>query len=90
MWNYRIIKHNEKNYGLHEVIYNDNNEISAYTEQPQESAETPFELIQHLGIMLTDGIKSLDNIIDKNNIEFAPLYDEEEEDFDEFEQLRAP
>ena len=78
MWNYRIIKDKDE-YGLHEVIYNDDGDISAYTENAEIIGETPEDILQALRLMLDDAQKSYYNILDASKIEFAPLVPEEDE-----------
>ena len=47
----------KNHYGLYEVIYNDEGEISAHTEEPEVIADTPEELIESLEIMLKRGLE---------------------------------
>ena len=77
MWNYRIIK-KEDNYGLYEVFYNDNGEISAHSEEPEVIGESPEDLLTTLRLMLDDAQKSYYKILKYNEIEFAPFYDKED------------
>lgn len=53
MWNYRIIK-DENNYGLYEVMYNDDGEIFAHSEEPEIVGESPEDLLESLQLMLKD------------------------------------
>ena len=70
MWNYRIIK--DKNaYGLYEVMYNDDGEIFAHSEEAEIIAESPEELIETLNLMLSDANKSKENILIYDQIKFA-------------------
>ena len=82
MWNYRIIK--DKNaYGLYEVMYNDDGEIFAHSEEAEVIAESPKELIETLNMMLADANKSKENILIYDQIKFAKPC----EDFDESETI---
>lgn len=78
MWNYRIIKNKDSSYGLYEVIYNDDGEISAHSENSEIIGESPEDILQTLRLMLDDANKSYYNILDSEKIEFAPLMDESE------------
>lgn len=91
MWNYRIIKSSDESYGLYEVIYNDNGEISAHTEEPEVIGSSVKDLLDALRLMLDDAEKASYNILEMNKIKFAPLIDEDEkgevveiEDFTKF------
>ena len=82
MWNYRIIK--DKNaYGLYEVMYNDDGEIFAHSEEAEVIAESPEELIDTLNMMLSDANKSKENILIYDQIKFAKPC----EDFDNSETI---
>lgn len=82
MWNYRIIK--DKNaYGLYEVMYNDDGEIFAHSEEAEVIAESPEELIETLNMMLADANKSKENILIYDQIKFAKPC----EDFDKSETI---
>jgi hypothetical protein len=82
MWNYRIIK--DKNaYGLYEVMYNDDGEIFAHSQEAEVIAESPEELIETLNMMLADANKSKENILIYDQIKFAKPC----EDFDESETI---
>lgn len=89
MWNYRIIKREVEGqsdqYGLFEVFYNDDGEISAHAEEPELVDESPEELLTTLRLMLNDAQKSYYEILKYNEIEFAPFYSEE--DAKEFESI---
>ena len=95
MWNYRIIKKEVNGkpdeYGLYEVFYNDNKEISAHAESPELVAESAEELISSLRLMLDDAQKSYYEILNHGEIEFSPFYDEkdlsEAISFDEFKEI---
>lgn len=78
MWNYRIIQTKSEEYGLYEVIYNDDGDISAHTENPEVIGESPEDLLLSLRLMLDDAQKSYNNILKSDEIKFAPLYDESE------------
>ena len=72
MWNNRIIKH-EKNgtiwYGVHEVFYNKDGSIYAYTEDPITIVgETKSETIGQVEQILRDIKDTL--VIDASEIEF--------------------
>jgi hypothetical protein len=69
MWNYRIIK-NKDTYGLYEVIYNDDGEISAHSEEPEIVGESAEDLLQTLRLMLDDAQKSYYNILEYDKIKF--------------------
>ena len=78
MWNYRIIKNKDGSYGLYEVIYNDDGEISAHSENSEIIGESPEDILQTLRLMLDDANKSYYNVLDGEKIKFAPLIDESE------------
>jgi len=78
MWNYRIIKNKDESYGLYEVIYNDDGEISAHSENSEIIGESPEDILQTLRLMLDDANKSYNNILEYDKIKFAPLVDESE------------
>jgi hypothetical protein len=77
MWNYRIIK-KDNTYGLYEVIYNEDKEISAHSDIPEIESESVEDLIGSLEMMLEDARKSASNILEYENITFSSLYDERE------------
>lgn len=92
MWNHRIIQIKPEEYGLYEVIYNDDNEISAHSEKPDIVGASPQDILETLQLMLTDAKKHFnyffplevneEKILDINQIKFAPFYDEGDiEDF---------
>jgi ATP-dependent Zn protease len=83
MWNYRIMKSGEKSYGLYEVMYNDNGEISAHVARAEVEGESPEEILSSLRLMLDDAQKSYYNILDMGNIEFHEFCD----DLDEAEAI---
>lgn len=76
MWNYRIIKNKDNSYGLYEVIYNDDGEISAHSEDPEVIGESPEDLLASIRLMLDDANKSYYDILEADKIVFAPLCDE--------------
>ena len=80
MWNYRIIK-DKNSYGLYEVMYNDDGEIFAHSEEAEIIAESPEELIETLNLMLSDANKSKENILIYDQIKFAkPCEDYDDSD----------
>ena len=82
MWNYRIIKREvdgqPDQYGLFEVFYNDNGEITAHTEEPEVFGESVEDLLQTLRLMIDDAQKSYFNILKHDEIKFASMYDEKD------------
>ena len=82
MWNYRIIK-NKDTYGLYEVMYNDDGEIFAHSEEPEIVAGKPQELVETLELMLSDAKQSKFNILELNKIKFAKPC----EDYDKAEEI---
>jgi metal-responsive CopG/Arc/MetJ family transcriptional regulator len=78
MWNYRIIKKDES-YGLYEVIYNEEKQIAAHSENPELESHDVDDLIESLEMMLEDAKKCKNNILEHDQIQFASLYDENEE-----------
>ena len=58
MWNYRIIK-NKDTYGLYEVMYNEDGEIFAHSEEPEVFGETAEDLLLTLRLMLDDAQNTL-------------------------------
>ena len=80
MWNYRIIK-DKDTYGLYEVMYNDNGEIFAHTEDPEIVGEDPKDLLDTLELMISDVNEHIvhgKKILKSNKIKFAPMYDEKD------------
>lgn len=80
MWNYRIIKSGDS-YGLYEVIYNDDGEICAHSENPEIEEHSVKDLLITLRLMLDDAQKSSYNVLDADNIKFGKFcedYDEEQ------------
>lgn len=73
MWNYRIIK-DKDTYGLYEVMYNDNGEIFAHTEEPEIVGEDPKDLLDTLELMISDVNKHIidgKEILEIDKIKFA-------------------
>lgn len=73
MWNYRIIKDKET-YGLYEVMYNDDGEIFAHSEQPEMIGEDPQDLLDTLQLMAYDVNKHIidgKEILELGKIKFA-------------------
>jgi hypothetical protein len=73
MWNYRIIKDKDI-YGLYEVMYNDNGEIFAHTEEPEIVGEDPKDLLDTLELMISDVNKHIidgKEILEIDKIKFA-------------------
>lgn len=97
MWNYRIIKDGET-YGLYEVFYNDDGDISFHSENPDTIGESVDDIVKSLELMLGDakkhqGSDKMDNILvlEKDEIEFKDLYDPNEKmityDIDDLDKL---
>lgn len=90
MWNYRIIK-DKDTYGLYEVMYNDDGEIFAHSENAEVIGDSPEDLLHTLRLMLDDANKSYYNILEADKIKFAPIYDEkdlsEAMTFEEFKKI---
>lgn len=82
MWNYRIIKSGDS-YGLYEVIYNDDGEICAHSENPELEEHSVQELLVTLRLMLDDAQKSSYDVLDADNIKFGKLC----EDHDKGEEI---
>lgn len=77
MWNYRIIK-DKDTYGLYEVIYNDNKEISFHSEKPEMVGESPKDLLDTLELMISDVNKHISKdkeILEIGKIKFHPIND---------------
>jgi len=73
MWNYRIIKDKDA-YGLYEVMYNDDGEICAHSENPEIIGESPTDLLDTLELMIHDVNKHIidgEKILDLNKIKFS-------------------
>ena len=77
MWNYRIIK-DKYTYGLYEVFYNDDGEITAHADEAQVIGDKPEEILESIMLMQKDAQKSLSNILEMDKIKFASMYDEKD------------
>jgi len=85
MWNYRIIK-NKDTYGLYEVMYNDDGEIFAHSEEPEIVGTSPRELLATLKLMIDDvnaHIIDGKEILELDKIKFAKPC----EDYDKGEEI---
>jgi hypothetical protein len=78
MWNYRIIK-NKEDYGLYEVIYNDDGEISAHSEKAEIIGSSVKDILDSLRLMLDDAQKSSYEILEMDKIKFHPIVDLDDE-----------
>lgn len=80
-WNYRVMKHVEDEvtwYGIHEVFYNDKDQIVAWSKEPQHPFGISFkEIINSLTMMLNDAKKY--NILDYD-MEAEGQWDIDEDD----------
>lgn len=93
MWNYRIIKGKDA-YGLYEVMYNDDGEIFAHSEEPEIVGEDPKDLLDTLELMIHDVNKHIidgKEILEIDKIKFAkPCEDYEKGEvitMEEFENI---
>lgn len=87
MWNYRIIK-DKDTYGLYEVMYNDDGEIFAHSENAEVIGDSPKDLLDTLRLMLDDANKSYYNILEVDKIKFAkPCEDYEKGEVITMEEL---
>ena len=90
MWNYRIIK-TKNHYGLYEVMYNDDGEIFAHSEEPEIVGEDPKDLLDTLELMISDVNKHIidgKEILDIDKIKFAkPCEDYEKGEVITMEEL---
>ena len=93
MWNYRIIKDAET-YGLYEVFYNDDGDISFHSENPDTIGESVDDIVKSLELMLGDAKKHIKEkpVLEKDKIEFKDLYDYDKEkmisyDIDDLDKL---
>lgn len=92
MWNYRIIK-DKDTYGLYEVMYNDDGEIFAHSEEPELVGENPEDLLETLQLMISDVKKHFnyffppeinkEQILELDKIKFAKPC----EDYDKGEEI---
>ena len=72
MWNYRIIK-DKDTYGLYEVMYNDDGEICAHSEEPEIVGESTKDLLDTLELMIHDVNEHIidgKEILELNKIKF--------------------
>ena len=77
MWNYRVIRKGEE-YGLYEVFYNDEGEISAHAENPDLVGDSVEDLLKSLHLMEKDIRRAIDDpgrILEFDKIEFKPFED---------------
>lgn len=92
MWNYRIIKREvdgqPDQYGLFEVFYNDNGEITAHADEAEVIGDNPEEILESIMLMQKDAQKSLSNILEMDKIKFAPLL-EDENDWVEIKDIKT-
>ena len=92
MWNYRIIKREvdgqPDQYGLFEVFYNDNGEITAHADEAEVIGDNPEEILESIMLMQKDAQKSLSNILEMDKIKFAPL-SEDENDWVEIKDIKT-
>lgn len=90
MWNYRIIK-NKDAYGLYEVMYNDDGEIFAHSEEPEIIGENPKDLLDTLELMIHDINKHIidgKEVLQIDKIKFAkPCEDYDKGEVITFEEL---
>lgn len=78
MWNYRIIKH-KNSYGLYEVMYNDDGQICAHSENPEIVGDSPQDLLETLELMTNDVNKHINKekqILEHNKIKFHKFCDD--------------
>ncbi len=90
MWNYRIIKfatkHNPASklegdthyYGLYETFYNDEDEICGHDENPTIVGDSVEEIQKTLKMMTNDVNRCKEDVLEGDQIKFAPFYDESE------------
>ena len=84
MWNYRIIKFptedsHEYYYGLYETFYNEEGDICGHDEVPTIVGASVEEIQKTLELMVNDVERCKDNVLEGDQIKFAPFYDESEE-----------
>jgi hypothetical protein len=91
MWNYRIIK-DKNTYGLYEVMYNDDGEIFAHSEEPEIVGEDPKDLLDTLELMIHDVNKHIidgKEILEIDKIKFAkPCEDFEKSEAITYEEFK--
>lgn len=78
MWNYRIIKH-KNSYGLYEVMYNDDGQICAHSENPEIVGDSPQDLLETLELMTNDVNKHINKekeILEHDKIKFHKFCDD--------------
>jgi len=83
MWNYRIIKfpmkdNHEYDYGLYETFYNEEGKVCGHDEVPTIVGDSVEEIEKTLKMMLSDVNRCKDNVLEGDQIKFAPFYDESE------------
>ena len=75
-WNYRIVKHPDGTYGIHEAYYNDDGEIWALTEKPATGFwDDPEEAQRDAFFLLRAGARET---LDLERLEFAERISERE------------
>jgi hypothetical protein len=84
MWNYRVIRRkigDVTEYGLYEVMYNDEKQIFAHSEEPDISGESISDLskvLMHMVVDLEKHMVDKTKILDYDDIEFyKPCPDED-------------
>ena len=84
MWNYRVIKRkidNVTEYGLYEVMYNEDGQIFAHSEKPDivgESISDLSKVLMHMVVDLEKHIVDETKILDHGGIKFhKPCSDED-------------
>jgi len=83
MWNYRIIKFpmedsHEYDYGLYETFYNEQGEVCGHDEVPTIVGASVEEIQEALEMMVNDVNRCKDDVLEGDQIKFAPFYDESE------------
>lgn len=92
MWNYRVIRKGEE-FGLYEVFYNDDGEISAHSEKPDLVGESVEDLMSGLALMQEDLQRTIDDperILEHGKIKFHPFCDDEDREVYPFDQNDLP
>ena len=84
MWNYRIIKfpmkdNHEYDYGLYETFYNKEGKICGHDQAPTIVGDSVEEIQKTLEMMMDDVERCKDDVLEGDQIKFAPFYDESEE-----------
>jgi hypothetical protein len=82
MWNYRIMKHEDKVenrvwYGLHEIYYSEDGKVHSWTVKPDEVGDTPSEIFSSIIMKGKDVWKYRHAILDYD-MEPECTWDEEE------------